>query len=288
MWLAGPTASGKSALAVRLAAVRGGTVVCADSMQLYRDLRVLTARPSAADEAAVPHALYGTLDAATRHSVGDWTRSLDRLDAPRPWIVTGGTGLYFNALERGLADVPEVPDDVRARLEAQLAGEGAPALHAALARADPEGATALKPTDGQRVARALGVIKATGRPLRDWQCRRADVQSNPLDVERIVLEPPRPVLRERIAERFSAMMEEGAVEEVRALLARDLDPTLPAMKAIGVREVAAMLRGETTEAEAVERAIIATRQYAKRQSTWFRNQFGQTWRRIEHADELGG
>ena len=284
MWLAGPTASGKSALALRLAAERGGTVVRADSMQLYDGLRIVTARPSEADETSVRHALYGTVDPARRFSVGDWLRSLDALDAPRPWIVTGGTGLYFSALERGLADVPPVPEGVRVKLEARLAAEGAAALHAALAIADPQGAASLDSADGQRIVRALGVLETTGRPLRDWQGQGGRT----VEARRIVLEPPRPALRERIARRFETMMGEGAVEEVRALLARDLDPSLPAMKAIGVREIAAMLRGLTTEAEAVERAVIATRQYAKRQSTWFRNQFGPAWRRVESANEIDG
>ena len=284
MWLAGPTASGKSALAMRLAAARGGTVVCADSMQVYAGLRVVTARPSGADEARVPHALYGAVDPARRFSVGDWLRALDGLDAPRPWIVTGGTGLYFSALERGLADVPPVPDEVRGRLEARLAGEGAPALHATLAALDPEGGAALDPADGQRIARALGVLEATGRPLRAWHGGGA----HPVKAHRIVLEPPRALSRERIAARFHAMMEGGAVAEVRALLARSLDPTLPAMKAIGVREIAAMLGGHMTRDEATERAITATRQYAKRQSTWFRNQFGSEWHRIAGTDEIDG
>ena len=284
MWLAGPTASGKSALAMRLAGERGGTVVCADSMQVYEGLRIVTARPDGADEARVPHALYGAVDPSRRFSVGDWLRSLDALDAPRPWIVTGGTGLYFSALERGLADVPAVPGDVRGALEARLAAEGAPALHLELAAVDPVGAGRLDPADGQRVARALGVLKATGRPLREWH----DGRERAVDAHRIVLEPPRPALRERIARRFEAMMGEGAVEEVHALLARDLDPSLPAMKAIGVREIAAMLRGELTKSEATSRAIAATRQYAKRQSTWFRNQFSPDWRRIASADEIGG
>ena len=284
MRLAGPTASGKSALAMRLSAETGGTVVCADSMQLYRDLRILTARPSEADETAVPHALYGSVDPARRYSVGKWLRDLDRLDAPRPWIVTGGTGLYFNALEQGLADVPEVPWQLREEIEQRTAKLGAPAMHADLMELDSEGAVALDPNDGQRIGRALGVCLVTGKPMREFVTAPRGGEG----VVRIVLEPARPVLRERIAGRFRRMMGEGAVEEVRDLLARDLDPTLPAMKAIGVREIGAMLRGEMTEAEAIERAIIATRQYAKRQSTWFRNQFGPKWRRIAHADELDG
>ena len=284
MRLAGPTASGKSALALRLARETGGTVVCADSMQVYDGLRVLTAQPSEADEAAVPHALYGSVDRARRYSVGEWLRDLDALDAPRPWIITGGTGLCFNALERGLADVPEVPWQLREEIEQRTARLGAPAMYADLMDLDPEGAAALDPNDGQRIGRALGVFLVTGKPLRAFVTTPRDGEG----IVRIVLEPPRPVLRERIATRFEAMVGEGAVEEVRDLLARDLDPSLPAMKAIGVREIARYLRGETSKSDAIERAVIATRQYAKRQSTWFRNQFGPEWRRIGAPDELNG
>ena len=256
-------------------------------MQVYGDLRIVSARPTAADEAVVPHALYGSVDPGRRYSVGDWLRDLDHLDAPRPWILTGGTGLYFNALERGLAAIPAVPADVRDDIEARIAAAGPASVHADLARLDAEGAARLDPADAQRVARSLGVLVATGRPIRDWQARKPSRPTRGA-VVRVVLEPPRPLLRERMAERFHGMMGEGAVEEVRALLARDLDPALPAMKAIGVREIAEMLRGGTTEADAVERAIIATRQYAKRQSTWFRNQFGPEWLRIASAEEIEG
>ena len=281
MLLAGPTASGKSSLAIEIAQRLGGTVVNADSMQVYHDLRVLTARPSEEDEQRVPHRLYGHRDGAELYSVGQWLRDVERTlqEIDGLPIITGGTGLYFSALEDGLVEVPDIPPEVRAHWRAQ----NPRTLQDCLGSWDPEGAMMLQQGDTQRLLRALEVLQVTGKPLREH------AQLTPLlvgaTVLRIVLEPPRPVLRERIATRFDTMMQAGAIEEVEALMARDLDPSLPIMKALGVREIAAMLRGEISQSEARERTVIGTRQYAKRQSTWFRNKFGPDWRRVQTADE---
>ena len=282
--LAGPTASGKSALAMRLAERLGGVVVNADSMQVYDGLRLVTARPSPDDEARVPHRLYGHVEPETAYSVGAWLRDLRLLleREHRPVILVGGTGLYFHAATRGLADVPPVPDEVRERWrDPALSLDG---LAVELARRDPQASRSISPGDRQRMARAIEVHDATGRPLSDW--RRDAAPPLLPNATGIVLEPPRPVLRERIARRAGAMMEEGAVEEVRALLARTLDRTLPAMRAIGVAEIGGWIEGRHDRETALERLVVSTRQYAKRQSTWFRNQMGPEWRRVASADAL--
>ena len=282
--LAGPTASGKSALAMRIARRMGATVVNADSMQVYADLRVLTARPGADDEASVPHALYGHVDGGRRHSTGTWLREVIALAATRrPLVIVGGTGLYFRALERGIADIPPVPialsNDWRGR---SLTDDE---RHRLLSERDPELAARLDPSDAQRVLRGIEVFEATGRPLSEWQRGAAGPALGGWAVHRLVLEPPRDALRARIAERLGAMIELGAADEVAGLLARDLDPSLPVMKAIGVRELGAVVAGEASVGEAVERIVVSTRQYAKRQSTWFRNQMGPDWARHAEAGE---
>jgi len=269
-------------MALDLAERSGGIVVNADSMQVYDALRVLTARPSKADTARVDHRLYGHVPAAEAYSVGRWSRDVAALlEEPalqaRPRIFVGGTGLYFKALLGGLSDMPPIPNAIRARWRMRLAEEGALALHAALQASDPETASALKPGDSQRIVRALEVFEATGRSIRLFRGTTGRPLIDPDTARRIVLQPDRAALRERIRLRFDRMMDEGAVEEVRALLARDLPPDLPVMKAIGVREIAAFLRGELSAADAVDRVSIATGQYAKRQATWFRNQFGADW-----------
>jgi tRNA dimethylallyltransferase len=280
--IAGPTASGKSALALRLARERDGVIVNADAMQVYGVLRVLTARPSAAEMEGVPHRLYGTVPPSVRFSTGDWLRAVAPLlseDDGRTRIFVGGTGLYFDALTKGLVEVPEVPDAARLAAEAEITGLDRAGRAALIAARDPLIAARLKAPDPQRVARALAVLSATGRSLASFH---DEAQSGLLDgweVERMVIDPGREVLRERIAERFGAMFENGAVEEVKALLALSLDPTLPAMKAIGVPEISAWLRGELDRTEAIGRAVIATRQYAKRQRTWLRNRMGD-WPRV--------
>lgn len=271
--IAGPTASGKSALALRLARERDGIIVNTDALQVYDVLRQITARPPDADLAAAPHLLYGTVPPAVRFSTGDWSRAARAIIAAypdRPLIFVGGTGLYFESLVSGFVEIPHVPPEAVAAAEAEIAGLDREGRARLIAARDPAVAARLSAPDPQRVTRALAVLNATGRSLASFQ---DEAQAGLLGggaLERFVLNPDREVLRQRIARRFAAMFAGGAVEEVRALLALGLDSSLPAMKAIGVPEVAAMLRGELTEAEAIERAVTATRQYAKRQRTWFR------------------
>ncbi len=272
--VAGPTASGKSALALALAERLRGTIVNADSMQVYRELRVLTARPTPDEEARVPHKLYGVRPAAEPGSVAWWraealaamelARQQDRLP-----ILTGGTGLYFASLTEGLADIPDPGPQARAEARALLAQLGAPGLHARLAAEDPATAGKLKPADSQRIARAWEVWRGTGTGLAAWQAQRGEAA--PWRFTAILLDPPREALRAAIATRFAAMLAEGALEEVRALLAQHLDPALPAMRAHGVPELSACLRGEITLQEAGRRVELVTGQYTKRQATWFRH-----------------
>jgi tRNA dimethylallyltransferase len=289
VWLiAGPTASGKSALALRLAEALGGEVVNADSMQLYRDLRRLTARPSAADERCAPHHLYGVADAAEAWSVGRWLRAAEAVIADicergRVPIVVGGTGLYFRALTRGLADAPPIPQAARATAAALWTAGGEAAVREVLARGDPEGAARIERGDRQRLLRALEVLTATGRPLSAWQGATRPSLA-PGRWRGVVLEPDRAVLYARCDARLRAMVEAGAVEEARALLHRRLDPDLPAMKAVGVREFGRHLAGEASLDEALAAAQQATRNYAKRQLTWFRNQTPD-WPRLASPDD---
>ncbi len=288
MLIAGPTASGKSALALRRAAAAGGVVINADAMQVYDVLRVVTARPAPEDMGNVPHRLYGSVPPSRRFSTGDWLRAVKALlDDPevagRELIFVGGTGLYFEALVNGFADVPDVPPEALAAAEAELVGLDREQRGKLIAARDPLIAARLKAPDPQRVARALAVLNATGRSLASFQ---DDAQAGLLggfDIERIVLNPDREVLRERIARRFGGMMESGAVAEVEALRARNLDPALPAMKAIGVPEISDWLDGRIDRATAIERATIATRQYAKRQRTWFRARMAD-WRWVDPLD----
>lgn len=285
--IAGPTASGKSAVALALAERlegRGGAVIVnADSQQLYRDLRILTARPSAADEARVPHRLYGARDAAERCSVAAWCdlaqRAIAEAEAAgRVPIVVGGTGLYFRALTEGLSAIPAIPDAIRAAARARLDAIGPVALHRELAARDPVTAERLEPGDRQRIVRALEVIEATGRPLSSWQASSERSQGLAAQLA-VVLVLARAALHARIAARFAAMIDNGAIDEVRALLARGLDPTLPAMKAVGVEALKAYLAGKLDRVAAIAAGQAATRQYAKRQMTWFRHQM-QGWRAV--------
>jgi tRNA dimethylallyltransferase len=278
--IAGPTASGKSALALALAEKYRGTIVNADSMQVYRDLHIITARPTPDEEALVPHRLYGHVDAAENYSVGRWCNeaaaALAEAGKSRETaIIVGGTGLYFNALTRGLARMPPIPAEIRDAVRGRLAGEGVAALYAELAARDPLAAARLKPNDRARVTRALEVALATGRSIFDWQ---ADNKPAIVDLSRaakVFLLPARDALLRRIDERFDAMMAAGALAEVRALAARKLNPALPAMKAHGVPWLIRHLAGAVTLADAVEHAKLETRQYTKRQATWFRNQLPQ-------------
>jgi tRNA dimethylallyltransferase len=283
--ITGPTASGKSALAVRLAKAHGGVVINADSMQVYDTLRVLTARPSQEDMGGIPHHLYGHVPAGRHYSTGEWFRDAVKVlksvrDAGQMPVFVGGTGLYFKALTGGLSDMPVVPDDIRAGFRAQLATEGAEHMHALLAQRDPETAAILRPGDGQRILRALEIIEATGQSIRVFQARSGPVAIDPDRAMKMIVLPDRAVLRERINRRFAQMLDAGAVQEVRALLALDLKPEMPAMKAIGVPQIAAMLDGAMTRETVIETASAATRQYAKRQMTWFRNQLDESWERI--------
>lgn len=289
--IAGPTASGKSALALEVARRTGGIVVNADSMQVYSGLAVLTARPPRDVTDTTPHRLYGHVDPADPYSTGRWLGDVEALIAEGtfdrvPAIFVGGTGLYFRALTEGLAPMPAVPDEIRTRWRDALGEQGPGALHDALARKDPEAAQAIRPADGQRIVRALEVFEATGRSIRAWQGDTAPALVASEHARKVVVEPERPELRRRIEERFDRMVEAGALAEVEALLKRGLAPSMPAMKAIGVRELGAFLSGETTLAAAVEKAKTATRRYAKRQTTWFRHQLGPGWRRLACADAV--
>ncbi|UTD28024.1 tRNA (adenosine(37)-N6)-dimethylallyltransferase MiaA [Bradyrhizobium sp. WD16] len=278
--IAGPTASGKSALALDLAGAVGGTVINADSMQVYRDLRVLTARPTAAEEAAVPHRLYGHVDAAVNYSAGMWLADAasvleDARAEGRVPIFTGGSGLYFKALTRGLSAVPPIPAEIREAIRGRLERDGPEALHRELARRDEAGAGRLKPRDRVRIARALEVIEATGRPLADWHREELPPLLPPEGTVAVFLAPERAALYARIDARFVAMMDSGALEEVAALAARRLDPLLPAMKAHGVPALIRHLDGEISREEAIRIGQLDTRHYAKRQFTWFRHQLDE-------------
>lgn len=287
--IAGPTASGKSALALELAEVTGGVIINTDSMQVYRDLRVLTARPSAADEARAPHVLYGHRDAAENCSVGLWlsdaTKALQAARAAhRLPIFVGGTGLYFRALTRGLAAIPPTPAPIRAAIRAQLDATGPEALHAVLLARDPKTAERLMPRDHVRVLRALEVLEATGRSITDWHAHNLPPLISAGDAAAVFIAPDRAALYARIDGRFARMMQQGAMEEARALAARGLDPKLPAMKAHGMPWFLRHFRGEIGMDELVAGAQGDTRRYAKRQMTWFRHQLPEfAWRTPEEA-----
>lgn len=273
--VAGPTASGKSALALAVAERIGGTVINADSMQVYSELRIITARPTPADEARVPHRLYGVRPAAEAASVAWWRgEALDAMAAARAVgrlpVLCGGTGMYFAALTQGLSDIPPVPEAAREEARRLLADEGPGALHGRLAAQDPDTAARLRPSDSQRIARAWEVWRGTGRGLAAWQAAGGTGPA-PWRFAAILLDPPRAELRAAIAARWDAMLAAGAIEEVRALAARGLDPVLPAMRAHGVPELVAHLAGRMSLEDASRRAVLNTGQYTKRQATWFRH-----------------
>ncbi|WP_328590054.1 tRNA (adenosine(37)-N6)-dimethylallyltransferase MiaA [Roseibium marinum] len=288
--IAGPTASGKSALALELARKLDGVIINADSMQLYEDLRVVSARPSAEEETEVPHRLYGVLSASTAFSTGEWLRqATEEIEAARMAgkmpILVGGTGLYFKGLTEGFAEMPAIADDVRHKARDLADAGGVEGLRSALVdMGDGEAAFGLN--DPQRLTRALEVLMATGKPLSVWQ---REAQSAPLLPEamcqRYVLAPPRPWLHERIEQRARMMLSQEGCEEIRALLAKNFSSKLPAMRAIGVAEIGAYLNGECDYQETVHRLTVATRQYAKRQETWFRNQMGD-WQRIDPSNGI--
>lgn len=280
--IAGPTGAGKSAFALK-AAREGGVVINADASQVYSGWRVLTARPDEAEEAEAPHRLYGHIDPSRRYSTGDWLRDLtEELKAAeaaglRP-IIIGGTGLYFTAATSGLASIPPPPEDVRERVAAQLSAEGLPALVADLQARDAETAARIDLNNPMRVSRALEVLNATGRGLSDWWKETEP----PLiaEAEKCLILPEREALYARLDQRFDAMLERGAVEEAEAMLARGLNPALPAMKAVGAPELFAFLEGRISREEAADKAKQATRNYAKRQMTWMRNRM-QDWEIIQ-------
>lgn len=288
--IAGPTASGKSALALALARETGGVVINADSMQVYRDLRILTARPSEAEEREVTHLLYGHVDGAAEYSVGRWiedaaaalaaVRSAGRLP-----IVVGGTGLYFRALTHGLSPIPAIPAAVRERVRHEAEAESSAILHARLATRDPLTAIGLRPNDRQRIIRALEVVEATGRPLAEWQGIGGDCLLPASRCLRLVLDMDRETLRARIDGRFDAMLAAGALDEVRHLMARGIPADRPILKAHGVPALSRHLRGEMSLQEAAAEGQADTRRYAKRQQTWFRHQMAD-WERVAVADAL--
>lgn len=274
--IAGPTASGKSRLAMQRARETGAVIINADSQQLYADLRVLSARPSVEDEAEIPHRLYGVADAADAWSVGRWSRAVMDLLAElaaegRPALLVGGTGLYFNALTKGLAEIPPVQADIRDAVQVEFDAEGEAAFRRRLAEVDPAAEAAIFPADRQRLVRALSVHRASGRALSDWKADTRPLLA-PGSYDALVVEPERERLYASCDARVDMMMAQGALDEVRALVTRDLPPELPAMKAVGVRELADHLAGDLSLDDAVAAVKQATRNYAKRQLTWFRNQ----------------
>jgi tRNA dimethylallyltransferase len=280
--ICGPTASGKSALAIELAREAGGVVINADSMQVYAELRIITNRPTPADEASAPHRLYGFRPARESYSAALWladvATALDEAKGRgRPPVIVGGTGLYFKALTEGLSGIPDIPEEIRAcyRLLAQT--EPPQALHAELARRDPQTAARLRPTDPQRIARALEVLEATGRPLAEWQATKQPPLLPLAQAFPLVMSVDRAELYRRCDARFDAMVAEGAIEEARAVAALGLDPSLPAMRAVGLPPLIAYSRGEIAFEEAAERAKTNTRNYAKRQISWINSNF-KTWR----------
>jgi tRNA dimethylallyltransferase len=286
--IAGPTASGKSGLALEIARQADGVVVNADSMQVYDVLRVLTARPSIEDMQGVPHHLSGHVPPSSLYSTGRWLADVQALLAApelrdRHLVFVGGTGMYFRALLGGMSQIPEVRQEVRKVWREAMDSQGPEALHGELAVRDPETAARLKPQDSQRIARALEVHASSGRPISFWQKQTGAPLVDVASARKICLTPDRAALREKIDLRFKSMAQSGAVEEVRALLALNLDPALPAMKAIGVGEIGAFLRAECSLEDAVERASAATRQYAKRQDTWLRHQLDSGWERMHPA-----
>lgn len=283
----GPTASGKSALALAVAERIGGEIVNADSMQVYRDFRILTARPTPEEERQAPHHLYGHVDAAELYSTGRWLADAlaaiadIRARGATP-ILVGGTGLYFKALTQGLADIPAADPEVRAELRARAEREGAPALHAELAARDPQTAARLEPNDAPRVLRALEVLATTGESIGALQAATKPALAREAWAG-IALTPEREALYAAIDRRFDAMLAQGALEEVRAFAARGLDLSLPAMKAHGAPALMAHLRGELSLADAAEIGKRDTRRYAKRQFTWISGQMSD-WPRVSATD----
>ena len=284
--IAGPTASGKSAVAIELARQHNGVIINADSMQVYQVLRIITACPDDKDMKAVPHELYRTVSPAIRYSVGAWLADVAAIlettfAAGKTPVFVGGTGLYFKALTEGLAEIPDIPADINQAWRARGEAEGFESLHTLLSERDSNAAARIKPGDGQRIVRALAVLEATGRTLDSWHQEKPSPPLLPLaECDAQYLLPDRAVLYARIEKRLEQMIEEGALAEIEALMALELDPTLPAMKALGVPRFISMLRGDLDQEDAMALAKTDTRQYAKRQLTWCRNQM-TAWQQHE-------
>lgn len=288
LFIAGPTASGKSALSLRLAKDLNGVIINADSMQVYDGLRIVTACPSEADEAAAPHRLYRFLDPAETCSAAFWAKKA-RAEIDAAWangqtpIVIGGTGMYFKVLLEGIAEVPDIDPDIRAAVRQECEEAGSEVLHQELSEYDAVTAARLAPGDSQRICRAVEVYRSTGKALSDWHkettpgLMQAEDQAG--QITKLIINPDRAELYERCNLRFDLMLEEGALDEVADLMKRDLDPTLPIMRALGVPSLLAILKGQQNREEAIEDAKMQTRRFAKRQLTWFRNQFSH-WKRI--------
>jgi len=283
--IAGPTASGKSSLALEWARRENGVIVNADSMQVYDVLRLLTARPGPDELSAAPHLLYGHVHPGVAYSTGAWLRDVQSLIddcafAGRTPIFVGGTGLYFRALVEGLSQMPQIPQVIRDRWRFRLGEEGPTRLHRILMQHDAGAAMRLQAGDGQRIVRALEVLEASGRSILEWQAESAPPLIDQSTVRMFQIEADRASLVDRIERRFDRMVETGAIDEVRALLDLSLDTALPAMRAIGVPELSSYLAGACSLPEAVEKAKASTRQYAKRQATWFRHQLGENWLKV--------
>ncbi len=295
--IAGPTASGKSAFAINLARQYNGVIINTDSMQVYQQLQIITARPDVQELLQCPHLLYGHRDGCEPYSVALWLGEAEqaleqaRQDKKTP-IFVGGTGLYFKSLTEGLSPVPVLDPQIRQKwrdfmlvkpgADDENLGDGEQSLHRELVKRDPVAAAQLRPSDHQRVIRALEVIDSTGKSILEWQAKdKGKALITGENIQKILLMPERSQLHVRINDRFDKMVLTGAPEEVKQLLGQRIDPSLPIMKAIGVPQFASFLSGEVTMDEAVEKAKAASRQYAKRQSTWFNNQFGNEWQRIE-------
>ncbi len=281
--IAGPTASGKTGLSIRAAQENDAVILNTDSMQVYSDLQVITARPSAEEVSQAPHFMFGHVDGAKAYSVAQWLegirKCIDENDLRgRKLIFVGGTGLYFNALLAGLSPVPPIDETIRKKWRKAALESSGSELHGELKRLDPEMAVQLRDSDRQRVVRALEVFEGTGKSLLEWQREKGEpFFGKDVSIRKMLIMPDRALLHERINLRFDLMMEQGALEEVKTLLARSLDPKLPVMKAIGVLHLAEYLNDQCSMEEAIEKAKAASRQYAKRQSTWFRNSFGEGW-----------
>lgn len=289
--IAGPTAGGKSALALQLAKKHNGVIINTDSMQVYDTLQILTARPSEDEMEGIDHHLYGHVAAAQSYSTGQWLRSVEallpivRANGKMP-VFVGGTGLYFKALTGGLSDIPDVPEDIRNHYRQCLLANGPVPLYEELQQRDPDMAGKLNLADGHRIVRALEILTATGRSISEFTSKAGPKIIDPDRAQKIVVLPDRKILHQRINVRFEKMLELGAIQEVADFLAQRPDPACPAMKAIGVREIEQWLKGELSRDDVIRLASAATRQYAKRQMTWFRNQMDDSWTRVDHAETV--